>query len=257
MRPMSEIKNHSVYEMTMKNKLYSTFGRNAFSDAMYNVIGDVIDDYISFDYHTWLYEDDEPITNTNINRYVSFIHRYILRKYKYFEFFKDRWTLEGGTNYGNKETETREYVRERELQVNHTRDIETTHNSTTNMEYGSNSTTTDNTENDIFNMNENAPLGATETITTPYEKAKSISSSDNEVVVDRNDTQDITVTSGNTSNDELSSTTNDGINDNEVITKTFENGVEILKAMKYNNMSVMDVMQDIVDRTVYEFNVVI
>jgi hypothetical protein len=257
MRPMNEIKNHSVYESTMKSKLYATFGDNDFSDAMYNVIGDVIDDYISFDYHTWLYEDDEPITNANINRYVSFVHRYILRKYKYFEFFKDRWSLEGGTNYGNKEIKTRTLIRDRELQVNNTRDYNNTHTSSTDMDYTSNASGTDNTDNSIFNMSENAPLGAGETITTPYGKDKSTSSVDNTTSTERTDTQDISVNSGDISKDTLNSKTLDDITDTENETITYENGVEILKAMKYNNMSVMDVMQDIIDRTVYELNVVI
>lgn len=257
MRLMSEIKNNSVYESTMKSKLYATFGNNEFSNAMYNVIGDVIDDYISFDYHTWLYEDDEPITNNNINRYVSFIHRYVLRKYKYFEFFKDRWTLENGTNYGNREIKTRTLVRDRELQVNNTRDYNNTHTSQTDMDYTSSSSNTDTTTNNVFDMSENAPLGATDVITTPFGKNRTTGNVDNETSTDRQDTQDIGVDSSDVSKDTLNSQTIDDITDTENETINYENGVEILKAMKYNNMSVMDVMQDIIDRTVYELNVVI
>jgi hypothetical protein len=180
-----------------------------------------------------------------------------MKKYKYFEFFKSRWTLENGTNYGDKETKNRTLVRDRELQINNTRDYDNTHTSTTDMDYTSNASGTDNTDNSVFNTSENAPLGAGEDITTPYGKDKSTSSVDNTSSTEREDTQDIAVNSTDVSKDVQDSKTLDDITDTEDETKTYENGVEILKAMKYNNMSIMDVLQDIVDRTVYEYNMVV
>lgn len=256
MRQMNEILLNSNFETDMKHELYSTFGENDFSNALYTIIDEIIDDYVSFDYHTWLYGDDETIDNSNITRYTSYVHRWLMKKYKYIEFFKSRWDLENGTMYGDRETKNRILSRDRELQVNNTRDYNNTHTSSTDMDYTSNASGTDNTDNSTFNMSENAPLGADETITTPYGKDKSTSSVDNTTSTERTDTQDISVNSSDVSKDTLNSQTVDGITDTENETKTYENGVEILKAMKYNNLSIMDVLQDIMDRTVYEFNVV-
>ena len=257
MRQMSELLLNSNFEIGMKHELNSIFGTNDFSNTLYAIIGEIIDDYVSFDYHTWLYGDDETIDYSNVTRYTSYVHRWLMKKYKYIEFFKSRWNLENGTMYGDKETKNRTLVRDRDLQVNNTRDYNNTHTSSTDMDYTSNASGRDNTDNSVFNLSENAPLGAGETITTPYGKDKSTSSVDNTTSTERTDSQDISVNSGDVSKDTLNSQTTDDITDTENETKTYENGVEILKAMKYNNLSIMDVLQDIMDRTVYELNVVI
>lgn len=241
----------------LKHEVEYVFGENEFSNDVYDLMIEIMDDYVSFDYHTWLYLDNEDVNSTNMTRYTSYLRRWILKKYKYFEFFKNRWLLETGTNYGDKETKTRTLVRDRETIVSNSRNYHNTHESTTNMDYTSNSTGTDNTDNSVFSMSENAPLGATSTITTPYGKDESTSSVDNESTVNRSDEQDISVSSSDVSTDSLNGQTTDDFTDTENETISHENGIEILKAIKYNNMSITEVLQDILDRTVYEFNEVL
>lgn len=259
MRKMSEIKNHTNWQPFMTHELNIVFGENDFSTALFNIINEVIDDYVVFDYHTWLYGDDEQITNNNLSRYTSFIHRHILRKYKYIEYFRQRWTLENGTKYGDKQTKNKTTDRDRELGVNSTRTLENAHNSNTNMNYTQNSNSSEAADTAVFDTIENSPLGVgdVQTMTTPYNKAKSSTNTTNDTDLSRTDTQDITVESGDTSSNVLESTTIDDITDVENEVVEYENGVEILKAMKYNNLSIMEVIQDIVDRTVYEFNEVL
>lgn len=257
MKKMNDVINNSYFENSMKTKLTSIFGSGDFSNDVYALIKECADDFVVFDYSTWLYPDETVIDNNNIAVYTSFIHRLIMRKYKYFEFYKNRWSLANGTNYGDSETKERTLNRDRDININNDRTFENTHSSTTNMDYKTDYTLTENAMSTLAEMTETAPLGAEAGIITPNGKLRDSTTADDISTMDRTDGQDITVSTGDNSTDKLVSATTDDYTDTESETITRENGVEILKAIKYNNLSISEVILDIVERTIQEYNEVI
>ena len=257
MKKFEDIVNVTEFQERMTDEINRVFGEGEFSNSLYLLISDIIDDYVSFGYHTWLYGNNEVVDSTTIARFTSFVHRWLLKKYNKLEFFKNRWSLLNGTEYGIKETKERTFEKDRDIITNITENSQRDHNSTTTMRYTSNDSTTTSDEASANSMDENAPLGATETITTPYNKDKSSSTASGTALRDREDTQNTTVVSS----DEGASTSNSTSQDNEDHTENtvtvYDNGVEILKAIKYNNTSIMDVLVDIMDRTVQEYNEVL
>lgn len=252
---IEQIMMNENYNTLMKSEIENIFGSELFSNDILTILNECLDDLAIMGYHTWLYGDANDITDVNI--FIKFVSRWLKKKYKYFEFYQNRWSISSGTEYGDVESISRKLVRDRDIVSDSNGTFNRTHNSTTDMDYTSNSTDNTTASDNSNSMSENAPLGASDVITTPYGKDKSSSTSDEENTSTRTDTQDITVTSSDEEENTSNTVTADDLTDIETTDKTYTNGVEVLKALKYNNMSIVEVISDIIDRTIYEFNVVI
>lgn len=260
---IKQLRENDRFWTTLKSQVTGLFtssftANTEFITDVWVLFDNCLNDLAAMGYNTWLLGDKIELTDDDADMCAMYIGRCMQKKYKYFEFYLNRWRIDTGTQFGDREITDREYKKDRNITSTSNAKNDRKHNSTTNMTYTTDMTDTNSTTSTTYSVDENAPLGsAIDTINTPNGKAKNQGSVTDTTTRDRNDTNNTTVNITDNVISDLTAKDEENQADTEKLTKTFENGIEILKAIKYNNLSIVNVVSDIVDRIVYEYNVVI
>ena len=233
-----------------------------FGNAVYKIIRDECTNLYKLGYTPWIQEahpdndPDYPYWQTDIDRFKSYIFRQFQLKYKYFDYFKNKWSLENLGGLTENTVETLDRTIEKSGTV--AKDTTTTksHDSTTDNTYTVDSEISDSGSISSKTADENSPLGTSlaADITTPSMKTSGTQTDSNTSTTDRTDTTHLVVDSDDSISENVEKTTTDTADDDYTKTKEFSNGIEALKAIRYLDYSIVDVITEIIDSTCKELN---
>lgn len=251
----------SVYQSP---NVYGPAENEAFCQCIYKLIQIEFRNLNATGYIPWIQErlpDDDPTGEWlyDCSYMISYLNRQIMLKYKYFDYFKNKWSLTELGGLADKMVETLDRTIGKSGTVAKSTATTKAHDSTTDNTYTVDSEIVDSGSMSSKTADENSPLGTSlaADISTPSLKTSGTQTDSNTSTTDRTDTTHLVVDSDDTINETVQKSTTDTADDDYTKTKEFTNALEALKTLRYLDYSIVDVITDIVDSTCKEFTEII